>query len=513
MSRMTLAALLLTASSLTMAEPVPHGTLSDVSREGQVSLKGQKLPYRFAHSRLPLLDQSGREIAKITAISYVRTDTGSAANRPVIFIWDGGPGAAGWDMVLAFLGPKLLHVEPEMGTYKVSDNPDTLLDIADIVAIDPVGSGASTLTDPEAGKAFLGVQGDAAAVSTFIDTWLKEQGRESAPVYLAGSSYGGFRVAKVAPLLARHNLSGLILLSPGLNLSAFRGDVSQVTGDPRWTGGVDDDQAFVNSLPTYAATAFYHGRNTSGAKSVEAAYEEARQFAETDLLVALRQGSALSAEDRTRLAGRMAPMIGMPMDMIANANLRVQSQPFLDNLVKNGVTGRLDSRVVASAADPAEGSGAKGHAERPKSFDDPSPSPVRNSEGQSKAVEAYLAKTLGSPVGHYQINPIAVNVQWDWNSHSPTLEANIIGVNAAPDLAQVMRDRPGVRLFLASGYYDLAVVALDQRRMLDHLGIAAERSDRHFYPSGHVLQGDPETRPVLLRDLRTFMTGAPAGVR
>src|SRR5690606_30913053 len=200
---------------------------------------------------------------------------------------------------------------------------ESLIDVADLVFIDPVGTGFSRMAGEE-GRRFLAVGADGEAVAGFIQAWLARRGRTRAPVFVMGESYGGIRLGHVVERLDGLNLAGVVLVSPA-------------TGAP-----ADSDQQHVFALPTMAATAAFHGRGALAGQAPEQVWEQARRFAQNTYLGALQQGIDLPEAAKARVAGAMSGLTGLPVEMILDADLRVDSQAFLDAVVPGKVVGRVD---------------------------------------------------------------------------------------------------------------------------------------------------------------------------
>ena len=263
----------------------------------------------------------------------MRSDVQDKRHRPIIFAWAGGPGSSSAELAFGFLGPKRLTSPDSKGIRELIAYPDSLLDVADLVVIDPPGTGFSRELVPRGNKEYWSINGDAAAFNSFIRNWLATHGRLDSPIFFLGESYGGFRAGKLVAGMVDLDVDGLILISPGLNLNLQRGDLSAVSDDPEWIGGVDDDQAFIVNFPSMAVAAVAQGRIPAGGRSISEIYDQAKGFAEGPLAAALWKGAALSTADRDILAGTMSRLIGLPAAMIAQADLRVQSSAFLGRIV------------------------------------------------------------------------------------------------------------------------------------------------------------------------------------
>jgi carboxypeptidase C (cathepsin A) len=401
------------------------------------------------------------------------------------------------------LCPRLLTGSNESTTRTFVDNPGTLMDVTDVVIIDAVGMGFSRDLAKKGGKPYWGVRGDAAAFEALIRDWLGKNERRESPVYLLGVSYGGYRLGELAAHLSDLNLGGLIAVSGGLNLSIQAGDLSAISADPSWIGGIGIDESFVVNLPTMAAAAFVQRKVDPRGATLEQFYDRAGSFALDDYASALQQGSALPAAVRERIATQVSSMIGLPAADIARANLRVQSQVFLETLLPGSVVSRLDTRVVAPAPKEPSIPG------RIRSADDPSLHMTARSISTSKWVRHYLTDEVGvkTELEYVTLN-LDVNSAWDWNPGTGAIEPNIVGLDVTPNIGRLMQQKPHARLFVASAYYDLAVPALAQRYAVLHSGVPLDRTTVTVYPAGHEIFEDEPSRKQLQADLHRFIGGS-----
>ena len=441
------------------------------------------IPYRATWSSTSLKDGAGVPQATISTTSYAREDVRDRAQRPVMFAFNGGPGASSSPLHFGILGPRRFGPADANGGFSFIDNPQSLLDAADLVLIDPVGTGFSRELRAGGGHAYWNLEGDSKAAQSVIRDWLRDNDRLRSPVFIVGESFGGFRLAEIAKDIGDLNVAGLVLVSPATDMS-----------------GDTDDQHFVSTLPSMAATAYAHDKNPGG--SVAQVFEEARAFAQTDYVIALQQGSALAAQDRDRLAEKMAKLIGLPASSIAAANLRVDTQEFLEQLVPGKVVGRVDTRVAAPKPDGSLVAG------RPKAADDPALHMGASNVIKNARVRDYLRNEIGVKTDLDYISlTLDVNFAWDWNSASPKLEAELRNLNPTPNLAKLMKENPAVRLLLLSGYYDLATPVLYQRYVLTHAGVPLDRTRMVAFAAGHTVYDD-DARAQVSEELHRFIAAA-----
>ncbi len=399
----------------------------------------------------------GRPGASVITIAYTRDDAGDPARRPVIFAFNGGPGASSSPLHLA-LGP--MRKAPA-GQAGLVDNPFSPLDAADIVFVDPVGTGFSRALPGVDDKYWYAGATDAKAVQTAILDWLKANGREASPRYLAGESYGTTRAALIAADTQTLTFDGVMLIAL----------VGQVAGL---------EMPFVASLPTMAAGAWHHQRIARAGRTVDQVYEEALAFARTDYVEALIQGSSLAEADRRRIAERMSALIGLPVDLILAENLRISKNVWMFNLLKDrGLrTGLLDVRVTSpmeagalgALDDPSLGVVPKGRA------GGAAPTPASIGPIVNQALGDYVRNDLGFATDdpYYSLN-FLVNAAWSHGDSPQAME----------ELGKALHDRPKMRLFWAAGYFDLTTPAYAGRYVLDHVGVPPDQLTAAYFAGPH----------------------------
>jgi carboxypeptidase C (cathepsin A) len=275
-------------------------------------------------------------------------------------------------------GPRLLTDERDAaGLRKLADNPHTLLDVVDLVFIDPVGTGFSRERSGGHSGAYWSVEGDATSVLQLIRKWITDNGRGDSPVFIAGESYGGFRLATLLKEAGDLPIAGLIFISPMLDASST-------------AGSTGNDLPYIFDLPSMAVAAWEHNKVERAGRSIEQVYSEAARFAQSDYALALQQGSQLPTQERDRLAIRIASLIGLPAQTIAAADLRVGSQEFLEKLLETQgrIVGRLDTRITAPKPDP------KQLPDRPAGANDPALGLGASNVIRSEPIKAYSRSGL-----------------------------------------------------------------------------------------------------------------------
>ena len=447
---------------------------------------GQRVSYRATIAETVLKADDGKPEAVIVTTSYVKQPRDTA--RPVFFLFNGGPGSGSVWLQMGAFGPKRVAIPSDARDdgappYPLLDNPDSLLDVADLVFIDPPGTGFSYLTDGTDPKKYYGLEPDAEAVAKVIRLWLNNNGRWNSPKYLGGESYGTTRTAMVARELegATYNdvgLNGLILISTILDFAGR---------EP--TPG--NEMAYVVTLPNMAAAAYYHGKVQ--APSVEAIVEQARQFAIGPFATALLKGQDLPDAERASVRAELSRLTGLSETFLDQAELRVTDQRFYKELLRDrGLTiGRLDSRYTGTDYDNAG------------EYPDNDPSFYGIDAGYTAAINSWARGTLGFETDReYQAIGSDPGRNWDWSLSGRGRGAYL---NVAPFIGDAMRQNSQLRTFVGQGWYDFATPFFGAEYSLNRVGIPQERVEFHYYDAGHMMYIRDEDRAKLSRDIRAFI--------
>lgn len=439
-----------------------------------------------------VLASSAGAVATMTTIAYTRDAVKDVAARPVLFLFNGGPGASSSPLHMSAMGP-VRRVGGQNSTQpKWEVNPFSPIDAVDLVFIDPVGTGFSRALPGQDAKRYYSVAGDATAVTAVIAQWLKANKREGSPKFLVGESYGTIRAAVIAKTATAVKFDGVLLVAVAPDVQGR-------------------EMPFVSSLPTMAAGAWFHNRIDRGGQTVEQFYEDALDFARTDYVSALIRGASLPAAEKRAIAERMSKFIGIPAEVIEADNLRVAKNTWMFNLLKDQTlrTGLLDVRVTAKLEpgavgdidDPALGVVPPRAANAAPGAAPPTPQSVGAVE--SPAVGAYLTKDLKYPSAdpYYGVNFI-VNSQWQRDGSR----------NAFEGLAEAMKADPKLRLYWSGGLYDLTTPAYAATYTFDQLGMPADRVTGALFAGPHgVYDGEEnlERFNVSVRDFIFGTGGAP----
>jgi len=331
----------MTGEKLPEAPAPPPKEESSVT-DHSIKIGGQTIPYKATAATVLIKNDKDEPTALIYYTAYTRSDAKDMSQRPVSFLYNGGPGSSSVWLHMGSMGPRRVMtinagVTPP-APYKLIDNPDCLLDKSDLVFIDPVGTGFSHAVGKAQDKDFWGVDPDVKSLAQFITTYISRNNRWNSPKLLIGESYGTFRNAALANYLQGHDnmyLNGIVMVSSVLDL----GTISFYPGQ---------DLAYVLYLPSYAATAWFHKTLKDRPDNLNAFLDEARKFARGEYADALMKGDGLSKTEKAETVKKMARFTGLSEDYLDKANLRVRLFQFMQELQRNRglTTGRLDARFA-----------------------------------------------------------------------------------------------------------------------------------------------------------------------
>ena len=451
---------------------------SAVNSTGQVTIKGKVVPYKVTAGTQPVFNAEGKASASLFYTYYERTDVTDKSKRPFVISFNGGPGSASVWMHVAYTGPKQLNIDSEgfpVQPYGIRDNPHSILDVADIVYIDPVNTGFSRILDPKAEKStFFGVNADIKYLADWLDVFVSRTGRWTSPKYIIGESYGTTRVSGLALELQNAHwmyLNGVILVSP-TELGIKR------------DGPVNDALA----LPYYAAAAWYQKALPADLqqKDLSDILPEVEAFTIDELIPALAKGGFIDESKRKQIAAKMSRYSGLSEKIILQHNLVVPTQFFWKELLreKGFTVGRLDSRYLG--------------IDRQLAGD----SPDYNSELTSwlhsftPAINYYLRDVLKYKTD-LQYNMFGPVRPWD-NSNDQTGE----------NLRLAMAENPYMHVMIQSGYFDGATTYFDAKYSMWQLDPSGKMKDRlrfEGYRSGHMMYLRAEDLATSNEHIRDFI--------
>lgn len=458
---------------------------------------GTTLDYAVCAAFMPVAKDGlgadrGEPQAAVFTIAYT-VPPAEGATRPVCFAFNGGPGSASVWLHLGAVGPKRVAVHDDgsmpLAPYRLVDNPLTWLEHFDLVFVDPPHTGWSTTASDEARKAMLSVDGDVEALAEVVRAWLAAHGRFGSPLYLAGESYGTTRGAALADKLLDRGLAldGLILVSCAM-------DLQTIVFSPR------NDLPHALFVPAFANVAQYHGllRGAPG-RSPKDARAAAEEFVAGDYLRALHLGARLDSRARRRTERRLAELTGLPLALVEEKNLRISDQCFFVEALRarGRIVGRLDARCTAPMA-----------ASRGREFEfDPGIDAIQ--APYTTAALGYYA-SLGLPTTErYEVLNMEVNKSWRWSRGEAKAAGELNGFTCtSTDLGRALRRHPHLRVFVASGRYDLGTPYSASDWSLAQLDVTTEvgaRVRHHYYDAGHMFYTRSDDLRRLKSDLADWL--------
>ncbi len=462
---------------------------SSVITNSQVTIKGKVVPYKVTAGTQPVWDKDGKVIASLYYTYYERSDVSDKSRRPLVFSFNGGPGSASVWMHVAYTGPKLLNIDDEgypVQPYGIRDNPHSILDVADIIYIDPVNTGFSRILDPKAERSvFFGVNADVAYLAEWLNTFVSRNNRWTSPKYLIGESYGTTRVSGLALELQNAHwmyLNGVILVSP-TNLGIKR------------DGPVND----ALSLPYFAAAAWYQKALPADlqAKDLNEVLPEVEAFTIDELIPALSKGGFIDEQKRKAIAAKMSRYSGLSEKSILQHNLIVPNDFFWKELLREkGFTiGRLDSRYLGIDKMQA---------------------------GQQPDYNSELTSWLHAftpAINYYLRDVLKYKTDIKYNMFGPVHPWDNKDDRTGENLRQAMAENPYMNLMVQSGLYDGATTYFEAKYTLWQIDPSGKLKDRmrfEGYRSGHMMYLRAEDLATSNEHIRDFIkksmpaTGKPA---
>ena len=477
------------------ATPTPPKLEDKSSKtEHTISVNGQTLKYTAVAGTLVLRKEDGTPTASIFYTAYTRDDVTDLSKRPITFAFNGGPGSSSVWLHLGSLGPKRVALDPEgqplPPPYRFADNPNTLLDMTDLVFIDPVSTGYSRAAVDTDAKNFHGLTGDVNSVGEFIRLFTTRNGRWDSPKFLAGESYGTTRAAALSGHLQESlgiNLNGIVLMSAVLNFGTIRADRG-------------NDLPYVLYLPTFTAAAWYHKKLPKELESAGLlkAIEESRRYASGPYTLALFKGDSISAEERSATVKGLARLTGLSAQFIESCNLRVSPGRFEKELLRDQrrTLGRYDSRLEGVDEDAA--------SDRPDY--DPSYASVQGAftAAWNQYVHTELKYESDLP---YEVLTDRV-YPWSYREYENRY------VDVAGTLREAMTQNAALRVFVANGYYDLATPFLATEYTINHMLLDPKLRDHvtlSYYEAGHMMYTQLKSLEKLKQDISKFMVSGLSG--
>lgn len=477
--------LLLVPGLWAQTPPKPMTEQKPVVREAEITVQGRPLKYKSTAGTMPLKNEAGEIEAQLFYVAY----TVDGPNRPLTVCFNGGPGAGSLWLHLGAIGPQRAAMNDDgslpPAPYKMLPNESTWLEKSDLVFVDPVGTGFSRARSNDVARKYFGVNGDIESVGTFVRQYLNQTRRWQSPLYIAGESYGTTRAAGLSQWLVDHGiaLNGVMLISTVMNFQTLR-----------FQRG--NDIPYATHLPTYTAIAWYHKKLPAELqKDLRKAVDESRKFAAGDYQLLLYKGDALTAEERKRGVDQLARLTGLSRDFLERSELRVEIQRFTKELLRDrGLTvGRLDGRLTGIEGSPT--------AETP-TFD-PSMTAIR--PPYTAIMNQYAREQLGwDEEKEYFALGGGITAPWDWGV---TQNGGQGYADTSANLRAALERNPHMKVFIATGYYDLATPFHAVEYTVSHMGLpAALRKNLRWseYEAGHMMYIHVPSLKKLKTDVDNF---------
>ena len=476
----TIIALCISFISHSQKRELPVDTI--VITNHTTTIKGEKISYQAQTGTQPVWDIDGNPIASLFYTYYKRTDIKNVNERPLIFSFNGGPGSASVWMHLAYTGPKILKIDEEgypTQPYGYKNNPNSILDIADIVFVNPVNTAYSRILEIDGKKAdrekFFGINEDIEYLAEWLNTFVSRKQRWESPKYLIGESYGGTRVMGLSAELQERQwmyLNGVIMVSPAdYKVIRVGGPVSSAL-----------------NLPYYTAAAWYHKQLDPDLqqKDLTEILPEVEEFTINKLIPALSKGGFISDVELKSIALSMARYSGLSEKSIIQNNLDVKTDFFWKDLLRDkGMTiGRLDSRYL--------GIDKKEVGIRPD----------YNSELRS------WEHSFTPAINHYIRKELNFKTDLKYNIFGPVHPWNNDDDNTRDDLRRAMAENPYLKVLFQSGYYDGATTYFNAKYTMWQVDPSGKMKNRFYfkgYRSGHMMYLRNEDLIKANDDLRTFI--------
>lgn len=484
--RPTLAAILVlgAAPGASLAEATASAAVrAPVVSQHEGVFNGEHVTYTAIVSELIVPDASGEPGAKIVSTAYVAANAG---DRPVLFVFNGGPISPSAYLHMGMLGPKRIAVPDDLSAdpegFQVVDNSYTVLDVADLVFFDPAGTGFSRTAAGKPLEDYFSVVADGQQTAAFVTEWLRANGRTGSPAWLFGESYGTMRAAEAARQLAEsgRSLAGVVLFGQALNIVEFAQRPGNII-------------SYVVSLPTLTALGLYHGKVDADGRSLEALLDESAHYARTVYLEALFRGNALPAGESARVAQRLEALSGIPADFYLEHDLRITKEHYRTELLKeqNLIIGRSDGRYAAPVTEDGN------------AFD---PSRVV-ADAYLQAFRNHLREFLDVTWEEEYIakSPVAGLEGWKWGATSPFSDWPYMQL-----ISIAMEKNPDFRVLVGNGIHDTSTTIGAAAYAVRQSGWPEERTRLEFYYGGHMAYSVEATLAEMTGDLRELLASGEA---
>lgn len=455
-----------------------------VVTRGSGTFNGKRIAYTATVEGIDVPDAKGKPSARVVSFAYTANHP-DPSTRPVIFAFNGGPIVASLWLHLGILGPKRVSLPEDLSadteSYRLIDNSDSPLDVADIVCIDPASTGFSRALPGTSPESYFSVAADAQQVAAFIAAWLRRHQRTSSPVCLLGESYGTIRAAVVAGLLASLPqpilLDRVVLLGQAVNIIEYSQRPQNIL-------------SYAVSLPTLAALAWYHRKVDRKGRTVEEFASQAWQFAQQEYLTALFQGNAIQPRELDRLATRLEEFSGISAEYYRKHTLRITKEQFRAELLKDRglLLGIADGRYVAPVT-------ARGLAADPSEI---------VMTGYTRLFQQYLRTDLCVHWPEEYIPMANINGSlgqgWNYGGTSP-----FSSWAYSDGILKAMQANPRLRVLVCEGYYDTQTTVGSAIYLVRDAGWPADRAATAFFEGGHAAYMSQPAGKKFADAVRTFV--------
>jgi carboxypeptidase C (cathepsin A) len=461
-----------------------------------IKVGGQTIPYKAVAATILLKNEKEEPTALIYYTAYTRSDVKDLSQRPISFVYNGGPGSSSvWLHMGSFSPRRVITVNADAtppAPYKFVENANCLLDKSDLVFVDPVGTGFSHAVGKAQDKDFWGVDQDVKSLAQFVNTYVSRNSRWNSPKFLIGESYGTFRSAALSNYLQSHDglyFNGIVLISSVLDL----GTISFNAGE---------DMPYIFYLPSYAATAWYHKVLKDRPENLNTFLDETRKFSQLEYAGALMKGSKLGEAEKSAVAKKLSRYTGLGEDYLIKANLRVNLPQFMKELqrARGLTTGRLDARFSGWSYDLLG------------EFAEYDPQDTSITGPFTAAFNNYVRDELKFGQDKvYHTGSDEAGKNWDWKHPGGDNFGFPGSPNVEGDLIQAMLTNPHLQVEVENGIYDLATPFFATEYTMEHLGLPEKLQKNihlQYYDAGHMMYLREEDLVRLKANIASFIDGA-----
>lgn len=457
-----------------------------------IKINGTLINYTATAGDMILKNEKDSSIALFGYTAYTKDGENDASKRPITFAYNGGPGSSSMWLHIGALGPRRVVVNDPSDNapppYTIIDNENSIIDVTDLVMIDPVGTGLSHAINKSTNKDFWGVDEDIKSISQFIRQYVTNNSRWNSPKYLLGESYGTFRSAGIADYLQQNmgmTMNGVVLVSSVLDLRTL-------------TFENGDDISYILHLPSYAAVAWYHNKLANKPSNLPSFIDEVRNFAGGEYASALMKGASLSEDEKQQVITKLSSYTGLSKDYLLKANLRVNEPQFTEELLRdsNETVGRLDARYKGINQDPLG----------EYAFIDPQSDQISPAFIAAFMSYYYDELKVNRNLDYHTSAYSAEGFRWNWNrgggGGDPTTPTT--GV----DLADAMSKNPQLKILVFNGYFDLATPFYATEYTFNHLGLDKKIQNNvtmKYFEAGHMMYVNPNCLPDFKKNVAAFI--------